>query len=92
MTAKKAIEMIDEFVRIKRGYRDTMANPYRSWNTCGESIRGFVKNLAEETAEEIEILELVKQEIEPKCEHPKNMRDLDPETRKPYCVACNWDL
>lgn len=92
MTFKKAVQMLEEFVRIKTRYRDDMANPYSSWNTGWEPVRILAKEMVDETSREIEVLEIIKQEIVPNCKHPKEDRDLDPSTRKPYCTACNWDL
>lgn len=45
MTSKKAVQMLDEFVRIKAAYRDDMANPYSSWNTGWESVRKLAKEM-----------------------------------------------
>ena len=92
MTLRKAVQMLDAFVRIKTRYRDDMANPYSSWNTSWESVRMLAKEMTDEASIEIEVLELIKQELVPNCKHPKEDRDLDPSTKKPYCMACNWDL
>lgn len=92
MTAKTAAEMLENFIKIKTEYRNDRSNPYRSWNVGYEPLQVIAKEMVSETSKEIEVLEMIRQEIVPTCTHPKEDRDLDPDTRKPYCTACNWVL
>ena len=88
MTSKKAVQMLDEFVRIKTAYIDDMANPHSSWNTGWESIRMLAKEMIYETSQEIEVLELIRQELVLNCKHPPEMHDVCKGQK--YCMDCKW--
>jgi len=61
------------------------------YNTIEEAT-GVAKMIFDMDKVHLENLQKIRKELVPNCKHPKKDRDLDPSTRKPYCMACNWDL
>lgn len=91
MTVKKATEILEWMLNnktktVKEFYEPEILNA--KYDTSEKLYRTL--KLIEET--DIHNLQAIKEQLVSKCKHPKKMRDLDPETKKPYCMACNLDL
>ncbi|HSB57265.1 MAG TPA: hypothetical protein VLD38_05615 [Nitrosopumilaceae archaeon] len=90
MTVKKGIEILDWWIYHKQKVMTQLKNDwhYESFDegTC------VSKMLYEAERMDIENLQLIRKQLVPNCNHPKEDLDLDPDTKMPYCMACNWDL
>jgi len=62
-----------------------------SWNQDFDCMRDLAKSLSDSKQNEIYALNLIKNELIPKCNHPKKMQDVDSNGNR-YCMDCNWDL
>ena len=90
MTVKKAIQILDWWIGHKK---ETMETLRKEWHyQTYEAATGVAKMLFEMDKIDISNMEEIRKELVPNCTHPKEDRDLDPETKKPYCMACNLDL
>ena len=91
MTTKKALQIIDYVlerkIQVKSGYLD----PEKSWNKGTNVVSGFSKQIAKIIEDDVKILSFVRKELIPKCNHPKEMQDIDSKGNR-YCMNCNWDL
>jgi len=54
-------------------------------------LRDLAKSLSDSIKNEIEVLQILKKELVPKCNHPKKMQDMDANGNR-YCMNCNMDL
>ena len=90
MTVKKGIEILDWWIYHKQKVMTQLKNDwhYETFNegTC------VAKMLYEADRIDIENLQTIRKQPVPNCDHPKEDVDLDPDIKKPYCMACNWDL
>jgi hypothetical protein len=91
MTTKKAIQILDWILNNKTKTIEELYKPniIDSKYDLSENLYRTLLKIAET---DIYNLEVVKKQLVPDCTHPKEDIDLDPETKKPYCTACNWDL
>lgn len=90
MTVKKAIQILDWWIDHKQ---KTIEKLRKDWNIDDiNKTTGTEKIIFDAEKTEISNLEVIKKELVPDCKHPKEDIDLDPETKKPYCMACNLDL
>ena len=90
MTVKKALEIVDWWIDTKHKIMEHLKNEWH-YKTFEEAT-GVAKMLFDMDKVHLENLQEIRKELVPNCKHPKEDRDLDPSTRKPYCMACNWDL
>ena len=91
MTIKKAIQMLDFSIEGNKVLTEGFQDPTKSWNQNLDCVSELVQTMANLTKQETRALELIKKEIQPKCSHPKKMRDRDSEGDW-YCMSCNLDL
>jgi len=80
MTVKKAIEMIENLRRCEE-------EAIKIFSENGE-IEAKVRSIS---LGKIRYLENILREIQPKCKHPKKMRDKTADGQW-YCMNCNLDL
>lgn len=93
MTFTKAIQILDYLIKKKTEREADFLDPKHSWNQSNEKIlKDTISIISGFMQDEINSLQIVRSQIVPDCKHPKEDIDLDPETKKPYCMACNWDL
>jgi len=91
MTISKAIKILDILIEQETILANGMADPQKSWNQDFDCLKDLAKTMADNTQNEIMALQLVKDQIIPKCKHPKDMQDRD-SSGNLYCMECNWDL
>ncbi|HYL66176.1 MAG TPA: hypothetical protein VEU72_03385 [Nitrosopumilaceae archaeon] len=91
MTSKKAIEILDDFMKYKIKCSDSFAALSQKCYMIPGGVSGVAKQLENLNRGEFEILTSIRDEIQIQCSHPKKFRDIDPDG-KPYCVGCNQDL
>ena len=89
MTTKKAIEILDFVIQNKTKMKEGFLKEV--WGK-ESMVLGVVSSALKCIDADLYNLEVIKKQLVPNCKHPKENIDLDPETRKPYCMACNWDL
>ena len=91
MTVKKAIEILDWILKNKTKTVEEFYKPniLHSKFDLSENLYRTLLMIAES---DIYSLEALKKQLVPDCKHPKEDIDLDPTTKKPYCMACNLDL
>jgi len=93
MTVKKVIQIVDYLIKRKTERKSDFLDPKHSWNQSNEKIlKDIISIISGFMQEEINSLEMVRNQIVPDCKHPKEDIDLDPETKQPYCMGCNLDL
>ena len=91
MTLQKAIKILDFLIEKQKMYSEGMLDPHKSWNQDFDCISSLAKTMAEAMQDQTLALQLVKEQIIPKCNHPKDMQDRDSNGNL-YCMNCNWDL
>lgn len=91
MTTKNALQILDHVIQRKSQKKSDFMNPEMPWNKGLGQVMEFSLQLASVMDDDIKILQAIREEIQPKCKHPKKDRDIDPDG-KPYCMACNMDL
>lgn len=91
MTLKKAIKILDWLIEQENTLANGFADTKKPWNQDFDCVRHLAKSLSDSKKTEIQILAMIKNEIIPKCSHPKKMQDIDPRGNR-YCMNCNWDL
>ncbi len=91
MTTKNALKIIDHVIQRKSQKKSDFMNPEMSWNNGLGQIMKLSLQLASVMDDDIKILRLIREEIQPKCSHPKKLQDVDPDGN-PYCMGCNLDL
>ena len=91
MTVKKAIEILDWMLNNKTKTVEEFLKPeiIKAKSEIGTDLYRTILHVTET---DIYNLNALKEQLVPDCKHPKEDRDLDPETKKPYCMACNLDL
>jgi len=82
MTVLKALKILDWWIAqrehvIKEIFADS--KDFETMKIIRDSEKTIIANL-----------KLIKNELIPKCKHPKKMQDTC--AGQKYCVACNWDL
>lgn len=91
MAVKKAIKILDSYIERNKQMVEVLANPAKSWNEKFDCMRELSKEMANLAKNDIKVFESIKQEIQPKCKHPKKMRDRSSDGQC-YCMDCNQDL
>ena len=91
MTVKKAIRILDSYIKRNKSMAEILENPATSWNEKFDCMRELSKEMANLAKNDIKVFESIKQELQPKCKHPKKMRDKSPNGQW-YCMDCNLDL
>lgn len=81
---------MDLFIQRNHKMIEGLINPNSSWNKNFDCTRELAQTIANLTQEEIQVLELIKKQLLPKCRHPKKMHDTC--KGKKYCINCNMDL
>ncbi len=91
MTVQKAIKILDWLIeresKLVKGFVDTK----HSWNHGFDCARDLAKSLSNSIKNEVEVLQILRKELVPKCSHPKDMRDVDSNGNR-YCMDCNLVL
>jgi hypothetical protein len=71
--------------------------PIKSWSYSGAEVSRFkckcgkfIEMMLASLSNEITCLQILKEEIAPRCKHPKKMHDIC--EGQQYCMACNTDL
>ena len=90
MTVKNAIEGLNFLIENKTKVKNEILDPNMMWNKGEPSISKFTEALSSLLQRDISSLQKIKNEIEPKCKHPKKMQDICDGQR--YCMNCNLDL
>ena len=90
MTTKKAVQIVEMLLEKKTSLKRDLAKSENDWGN--DIVGSFIQTELTSLTNEIAWLQILKKEIAPDCKHPKEDIDLDPSTKKPYCVACNWGL
>lgn len=89
MTVKKAIQILDWWINHKK---ETMEKLRKDWNIADiDKSTGTEKIIFDAEKTEIYNLEVIKKELVPDCNHPKEWHDIDGTGQK-YCTGCNLDL
>lgn len=91
MTVKQAIKILDWLIEQETNRAEGFVDTKNSWNQDFDCTRDLAKSLSDSKKYEIEALNVIKNELVPKCSHPKKMQDVDPNGNR-YCMNCNWDL
>jgi len=89
MTVKNAIKILDFVIQNKTKMKEGFLK--KDWGK-ESMVLGVVSSVLKCIDTDLYNLEVIKKQLVPDCKHPKEDIDLDPETKKPYCMACNWDL
>jgi len=89
MTVKKAIQVLDWWINHKK---ETIEKLRKDWNIADiDKTTGTEKTIFDAEKTEIYNLEVIKKELVPDCNHPKEWHDIDGTGQK-YCTGCNLDL
>jgi len=91
MTVKKAIKILDWLIEIETNRAEGFVDPKHSWNHGFDCMRGLGEIFANSKKKDIEVLQILRKELVPKCNHPKKMQDVDSNGNR-YCMDCNLDL
>ncbi|KAF6242175.1 hypothetical protein C6988_09655 [Nitrosopumilus sp. b1] len=89
MTVKKAIKMIDWWINQKKDAMKQLGIDMKYHSNSKSS--DITQTIFEIESTAISNLERIKDELNPKCKHPKKMRDLTSDGQR-YCMNCNTDL
>ena len=73
MTLQKAIKILDILIEQETILAKGMTDPAKPWNADFDCMRDLAKTLASNMEHQTMALQLVKDEIIPKCKHPKEM-------------------
>ena len=87
MTIKKAIKILDWWIKQKTQGAEKLQ---KEW-AFSKDMHDVGKILLDADQTVISNLEVIKQELIPKCDHPKKMQDVDSNGNR-YCMNCNLDL
>jgi len=87
LTVKKAIKIIDWWIDYKR---QTMKELKEKWNYPSDPLSETTTMLFKLDETIINNLQKIKDQLIPKCKHPKKMQDTCDGQK--YCMNCNWDL
>lgn len=88
MTTKKSIQIVEMLLERKTNLKADLSKPKNNW---GDGIVGeFIECELESLTNEIKMLNLLKNEISPQCEHLTEMHDTCKGQK--YCMNCNMDL
>ena len=77
MTLQKAIKILGMLIEQETILAKGMINAKNSWNQDFDCLRVLAKSLADNIQNEIMSLQIIREQIIPKCKHPKNMQDRD---------------
>lgn len=91
MTIKKAIKILDWLIEQETNRAEGFVDPKHSWNHGFDCMRDLAKSLSDSIQNEVEVLQILRKELVPKCKHPKRMHDVDNKGNR-YCMNCNMDL
>lgn len=88
MTVRKAIKLCDyltiHYLKHAQGMRDVV----KDWEPKETQSLGLT--IADTIEDVSKCIGAIKSQIQPKCRHPKKMRDGKPGER--YCMNCNLDM
>lgn len=88
MTVKKAIQILDWWIDHKQKVMEQLKNEWH-YNTFEEAT-GVAKMIFEADKKDLANLEIIRKELVPDCDHPKEMHDICGGQK--YCMNCNMDL
>ena len=91
MTVKKAIKILDWLIKQETTRAEGFVDPKHTWNQDFDCMKDLAKSLSDSQKNEIEVLQILRKELIPKCSHPKKMQDMDSKGNR-YCMDCNMDL
>lgn len=91
MTVQKAIKIIDLLIEQQKKLATGMIDPQKPWNQEFGCLKDLADTMAMNLQNQTQALQIVKDQIIPKCKHPKKMQDKDSNGNL-YCMNCNWDL
>lgn len=91
MTVKKALEILDGYYKQKLSLKKGLEDPTKSWNTGHDLASQVAAMFADHMETDLVVLGTIKKQIQPKCRHPKKMRDRTANGDW-YCMNCNLDL
>jgi hypothetical protein len=86
MTVKNAIQILDWWIEQKKLGMDKLK---KDWNYSDDD--GIAKTLLDVDSTILENLQLIRNELVPKCKHTKKMIDRMSNGQQ-YCMNCNFDL
>ena len=87
MSVKIAIEIIDQLIKGHLKCSKAMRENTKDWS---DGPGDLARTIAEVQEDIVKSLIVIKMNIQPKCKHPKKMRDGKPGKR--YCMNCNLDM
>ena len=88
MTTKKAIQIIDRFIKNRTEHITDLQRPEHNWGH-GITAKMVEHDIARMT-HEIHVFKILRKEIVPNCKHSKEMHDMCKGQK--YCTGCNMDL
>lgn len=91
MTVKIALEVLDGYIEQKTILKEGLEDPAKSWNTERDLVTQVAEMMADHIGTDLIVLDAIKKQIQPKCKHPKKMRDKTANGDW-YCMNCNMDL
>ena len=91
MTVKNALKILDGYYKQKLYIKNGLKDPTKSWNIGHDLASQVAEMFAEHMETDLLVLDAIKKQIQPKCKHPKKMRDKTANGDW-YCMNCNNDL
>jgi len=91
MTVKNALKILDGYYERKLSLKNGLQDPTKSWNLGHDLASQVAEMFADHMELDLEVLDSIKKQIQPKCKHPKKMQDIDSNGNR-YCMDCNLDL
>lgn len=88
MTVKNAIKICDALIAHYTKHAAGMRERTKDWSEDG--AKGLATEIADTVDDIAKSIGEIKAQIQPKCKHPKKMRDGKPGQR--YCMNCNMDM
>ena len=74
MTVQKAIKILDWLIEQETIRSEGFIDPKHSWNQDFDCLKGLAKSFSNSIKTEIEILQILRKELVPKCKHPKKCK------------------
>ena len=87
MSVKKAIKILNWWIDQKKHGIEKLKE---KWDYSDDDY-GITTTLLDADRITISNLDMIRKELVPNCNHPKNMRDRSPDDQW-YCMNCNLDL
>jgi len=91
MTVKNALKILDGYYEQKANLKNGLEDPTKVWNIGYDLMTQVAKMIADSIDTDLNILNDIKKQIQPKCKHPKKFHDKGPDGNL-YCMGCNLDL